>query len=63
MRWIQWTCPTRPSRVHATANGWVTLCSKPVPHPLTLDSQTAPRNGKSVCKICKRAEEQGRQYQ
>ncbi|MGO9113151.1 MAG: hypothetical protein ACLP9L_28285 [Thermoguttaceae bacterium] len=50
--------------IHATINGRVTLCSKPVPkQPLTLDSTTAPRNGKSVCKFCKQAEEEGRRYQ
>jgi hypothetical protein len=63
MRWIQWACPMRPSKIHATVNGRVTLCSKPVPHPLTLDTQTMPRNDKSVCKHCKRGEEEGRRYQ
>jgi hypothetical protein len=62
MRWVQWQCPTGPSRIHITTNGRVTLCSKPIPHPLTLDTETVPRNGKPVCKFCKKAEEEGRNY-
>lgn len=64
MRWIQWAGRIKLSRIHATTNGRLTLCGTLVPHPLTLDSQNAPRsNNKSVCKFCKRAEEEGRRYQ
>ena len=63
MHWIQWTTMAGPSQIHLTVNGRVTLCSKPISHSLTLDTQTRPRNDKQVCKFCKKAEEEGRRYQ
>ena len=63
MRWIQWKYPNGPSRIHATVNGRVTLCSKLVFHSPILNSQTKPSDGKSICKLCQKAEEEGRRYQ
>ena len=67
MHWIQWVLTAEqnkigPSKIHATVNGRLTLCDKPVPDLLTLDSQSPPRDSKAVCKLCKRAEEEGRPY-
>ena len=63
MHWIQWIATSGPSQIHATLNGRVTLCSKPVPHSLALDTPTMPHGGKGICQFCRKAEEEGRRYQ
>ena len=63
LRWIQWMGDNKKaSQVHATDNGRITLCSKAIIHSLTSTSEKYPRNTKTICKFCLKAEEEGRPF-
>jgi len=47
IHWIQWKTKAYVSQCHATGNGTMTLCGKPITLQLILDSPTRSRNGVS----------------